>query len=73
MQVILKIDGMHCTGCQNRLQNSLELIKDIQDLQVSLEEKQATFTTSNEDNINKVIQKIEDLGFTVTSIKKDSD
>lgn len=63
-EIILKVQGMECEGCENRIQNALRNMEGIQN--VVANHKEGTVTvTANENLINDIKEKIEDLGFDV--------
>ncbi len=61
----LKIEGMHCEGCSNRLEKVLNNLEGVSTASVSLEDKKANIEF-NEDliNIDNIKEAIEDAGFT---------
>ncbi len=59
---ILKVEGMMCEGCVNRVTTALKEIDVIAD--VSLENKSVSFE-GDEEIVKKVASEIEDLGFDV--------
>lgn len=63
-EAILKVQGMACEGCENRIQNALKNIEGIE--KVVANHKEGTVTvTANETLIDIIKEKIEDLGFEV--------
>ena len=63
-KVILKIEGMHCAGCSNRLEKILNKGDGIERAKVSLEEKSADIKYNEEEvELNTILQEIEDAGF----------
>ena len=55
-EIKLKIEGMHCTGCSNRLEKVLNNTDGI--------EKEATITyNESQTNIDKIKEAIQDAGF----------
>lgn len=63
-ETIIKVQGMACEGCENRIQNALKNIEGIE--KVVANHKEGTVTvTANETLINDIKEKIEDLGFIV--------
>lgn len=63
-EIILKVQGMACEGCENRIQNALKNIEGIE--KVVANHKEGTVTvTANETLINDIKEKIDDLGFIV--------
>ena len=63
-EIKLKIEGMHCAGCSNRLEKILNNVDGVESAKVSLEEKSADIKY-NEDEVelNTILQEIEDAGF----------
>ncbi len=61
-KIVLKIDGMHCDGCANRLQNALNKKENIKSAKVSFEKKQAEIEY---EKISKeeIEEYIEEIGF----------
>ena len=63
-EIKLKIEGMHCTGCSNRLEKVLNNTDGVEKATVSFEEKQATITyDENQIDIASIKQIIQDAGF----------
>lgn len=63
-ETILKVQGMACGGCENRIQNSLKNMEGIEKVVASHKEGTVTIM-ANEIDIDKIKERIEDLGFTV--------
>jgi len=63
-EIKLKIEGMHCAGCSNRLEKILNNVDGIESAKVSLEEKSADIKYNEEEvELNTILQEIEDVGF----------
>lgn len=62
----LKIEGMKCEGCVNRIKNVLASIKGVIAYDISLENKKLTLEVKKEKIVQEVIQKIENLGFIIS-------
>ena len=63
-EIKLKIEGMHCAGCSNRLEKILNNVDGIESAKVSLEEKSADIKYNEEEvELNTMLQEIEDAGF----------
>lgn len=62
----LKVNGMHCNGCESRIKNSLESIKGIKKVKASHEKGTVDILldTSKVD-LNDIKENIEDIGFEV--------
>ncbi len=60
----LKIEGMHCTGCSNRLEKVLNNIEGVEKATVSFAEKEAAITY-NEEKISEeqIKSEIGEAGF----------
>ena len=60
----LKIEGMHCTGCSNRLEKVLNNTDGIEKAEVNFEQKEATITYNEEKIAEEQIKsKIGEAGF----------
>ena len=63
-EIKLKIEGMHCAGCANRLEKILNNVDGVESAKVSLEEKSADIKYNEEEvELNTILQEIEDAGF----------
>ena len=63
-EIKLKIEGMHCAGCSNRLEKILNNVDGVGSAKVSLEEKSADIKYNEEEvELNTILQEIEDAGF----------
>jgi len=69
MEKIIKIDGMKCSGCANRVTNTLKAIKGIKKVSVSLDDKCATITYKKELDNELITNSINELGFKVVDIE----
>lgn len=63
--VVLKIDGMHCEGCVNRINNVVSKIKGVNSFNVSLEDKNIILSVKKDKVLEEVKDKIENLGFNI--------
>ena len=65
-KISLKIEGMHCEGCSNRLTKVLKNLDGVNDAKVSLENKKADMEYDEEQiNIDNIKEAISDAGFEV--------
>lgn len=63
---ILKISGMHCNSCVNRIKKGLSELEGVEEVNVDLETETATFLFNSDINNLDIIQDIiEDLGYQV--------
>ena len=65
-EIELKIEGMKCEGCVNRIKNALSTIKGINSFDLSLEDKKLTLSLKKEKTVDEVMKKIETLGFEIS-------
>ncbi len=64
-ETILKVDGMVCGGCENRVQNALKTIEGIKSVVADHKNGTVTVTATEEVAENTMKEKIEDIGFEV--------
>lgn len=64
-KIVLKIEGMHCSGCSARLERVLNGIEGVR-AKVSLEDKNASVEYDTQKvTHNQICEAIEDAGFEV--------
>ena len=68
MEKIVKIDGMKCEGCANRVKNSIKELKGVKKIDVNLSDKEAIITYKKELSNDDINRKITALGFSVMEI-----
>lgn len=64
-ETILKVEGMMCAGCENRVKNALESITGIDNVSADHTSGTVKVTSSNEISKSAMIEVIEDIGFSV--------
>lgn len=64
-ELIIKVEGMVCNGCENRVQNAIKQIKGIENVVANYKEGTVTITAKQEINEEIIKEKIEDIGFNV--------
>lgn len=62
--IIIKVDGMHCEGCENRIKNSLKEFDGVKDIKANHKTGEVIIEEENV-NINEIKEQIEDLGFEI--------
>ena len=65
----ISIEGMSCNHCKMSVEKALGNIDGINEVKVSLENKNAIIKSSIEIDDNKIIEAIEEEGFKVIDIK----
>ncbi len=61
----IKVKGMVCNGCENRVQNALKTIEGIEEVHADYKKELVTIKTNREIDKNVIYEKLEDLGFEV--------
>lgn len=64
-EVTIKVNGMVCGGCENRVQNAVKTLEGVE--QVIANHKDGTVTVTLKDELleSSIKEKIEDIGFEV--------
>ena len=68
-ETILKVKGMVCNGCENRIKNALENMEGIEKVVADHTSGIVTDTANNYVSEDKMKEKVEDIGFEV--VKED--
>ena len=61
----LKVKGMMCEGCENRVKNVLSSIDGVQSVEADHTSGLVKITSKEAIDMNVIIEKIDDLGFEV--------
>lgn len=61
----IKVQGMMCEGCENRIQNALSKIEGVEEVDANHKTGIVTITLSAQTDGDILKEKIEDLGFEV--------
>lgn len=64
-EINLKVNGMACTGCENRVKNALKTIDGVENVEASFEKCFVKLTLSKDVSLEVIKEAIEDLGFSV--------
>lgn len=64
-EIKIKVKGMHCSGCENRIKKVLELLDEVESASASSSEGEVIVTLNKEINLELIKEQIEDLGFEV--------
>ena len=64
-EIILNVEGMVCTGCEKRVENSLKEIKNVKEVNANHENNKVIIEMEDEANINEIKERICELGFEV--------
>ena len=64
-ETIIKVEGMVCNGCENRVQNALRTIKGVENVNADHVNGVVIVSSSNEVEEKSLKEKIQDIGFKV--------
>ena len=64
-ELIIKVEGMVCNGCENRVQNVLKQIEGVEKVVANHKEGTVIITSNYEIDKEIIKEKIEDIGFKV--------
>ena len=64
-EIVLKVNGMMCGGCENRVKNAVQNIDGVESVRADHNTGKVTVTSNDEVLENTIKNKIEDLGFEV--------
>lgn len=65
MQYTLRIEGMSCEHCVRAVTGALQSIDGIEDVFVSLKDKQAKFSAPEDVDMDRVKKAVQEEGYTV--------
>lgn len=64
-EINLKVEGMSCSGCENRIINSVSLIDGVVDVKASHHDGTVKVILNKDSDINVIKNAIQDIGFNV--------
>ena len=64
-EIILKVEGMVCVGCENRVKKSLQTIKKIRSVNADYQTGIVSIECEVDIDENNIKQRIDDIGFKV--------
>ncbi len=63
--IVIKVNGMHCSGCENRIKNVLSDIEGVEEVKANYKDGVVTVNANESIDVSTLNEKIEDLGFNV--------
>ena len=63
--IVIRVNGMHCSGCENRIKNILSDIEGVEEVKANYKDGIVTINANESIDISTLNEKIEDLGFNV--------
>ena len=70
-ETTIKVNGMVCEGCENRVQNALKTIEGIENVVANHNNGTVTIVPTGCFDKKEVQEKIEDIGFEVIDMKEE--
>ena len=67
MKIKYNVSNMHCTGCENRIKNSLKMIKGVKDVKADYNTGEVIVELKNEKVSEKIKELLNNLEFPVTN------
>ena len=64
-EVVIKVEGMMCSGCENRVQNALKEVEGVENVVANHEEGTVKVTLVSDVDVTVLNETIEDLGFDI--------
>ncbi len=64
-EIIIKVEGMVCEGCENRVQNAVKTIKGVKKVVANHKNGTVTMIAKDETDEKEITEKIESIGFEV--------
>ena len=61
-EVVIKVEGMVCVGCENRVKNALQTLDGVNSVEASHENGIVKVNFDDSVDVNKIKEKIEDIG-----------
>ena len=64
-EITFKVEGRMCKGCENRVQNALKTIKEVEEVVANHEDGTVKVTLNQDISETLIKEKIEDIGYDV--------
>ena len=64
-EIQLKINGMMCVGCENRVKSAVSLIEGVEKVEADHNTGIVTVTSKEDIDISKIKEKIIDIGYEI--------
>ena len=64
-EIVLKVSGMMCNGCENRIQNALKQIDGVEDVKANHVDGNVKLTANDDINEEIIKETITDIGYEV--------
>lgn len=64
-EICLKVKGMMCEGCENRVKNTLMDMEGVSEVKPSYKEEKVVVIVNDSIDVDDITEKIEDIGYDV--------
>ncbi len=64
-EIEINVEGMHCSGCENRVKNTLKTITGVKEVEANHETGKVKIVSKKDINLEEIKKKIENLDFKV--------
>ena len=68
-EIVLKVNGMMCGGCENRVKNAVQNIDGVESVIADHHTGKVVVTTNKEVSENIIVETLEDIGYEI--VKED--
>ncbi len=65
MKFEIKVEGMACKACENRIQNVLQNIQEVEEVSADYKTGLVIVTLNKEISVNLIKEKLEDIGYNI--------
>lgn len=62
--ITIKVEGMHCAGCENRINNAVKAIRGVKSVKASCTDKNVVIVANDKVDMGQIKDTIESIGFT---------
>ncbi len=69
-KIVLKINGMSCSRCEQRVKDTLEDLREVDEVKVDLRDKKAEVMLNRDIDDRKLKEIIEDLGYELVKVER---
>ena len=68
---VIKVSGMSCSHCANKVESALKNIKSVKKVSINLEKQIVTISSTEKINLDNVEKIVEDLGYKYIGVVED--
>ncbi len=64
-EIVLNVEGMHCSGCENRIKNVVGVVEGVSEVSADHVSGRVVVRVNGDVDVNEIKNKIEELDFKV--------